>query len=158
MIVMPASARSVGAGFRGKRGLMPMNLRTQLPGHLDDDMVVPDSQDAVRQDLDGDVAVADVPGDSGSLGGFAATQVCDRFRRRDDPHIPAVLQHQAIALTEAHCLGQVQQKRFSFIGDEPDPAPVAAAVVQSDRGTLPFDRPLVCRNDRGCARQHQNRK
>ena len=121
---------------------MTVNLRTQLPGHLDDDVVVPDPQGAIWKNLNRDVAIADVPSDPGGFGEFAATQVRDRFRCCDDPHVPAVFQHQAIAFAKAHGLGKVQEERIPFVGDEPNPAAVAAVIIQGDRGTLPFGRPL----------------
>ena len=116
MAVMFVVARGIGAGLGGERGLMAMNLCTQLPGHLDDDVVVPDPQGAIWKNLDRDVAITDVPSDPGGFGEFVATQIRNRLYCCDDPHVPAVFQYQAIAFAKVHGLGEIQEERVPLVG------------------------------------------
>ena len=76
--------------------------------HRLDDVVAQD-EDARFLDLRREMAVADMPGKLGEMRRVAATHIVELFLGGDDLDLPAVVQHQHVAMVEHDRLGQIDQ-------------------------------------------------
>ena len=93
--------------------------------HRFDHVVVGDAQAGTVYHLNRQVAVAEVPGEAGEMA---------RIRRPDLQHVlrcgvhhepAAVLEREAVALSQRRRLRQIEKDRLAAVGREPNPAPVA---------------------------------
>src|SRR6056297_1437879 len=75
----------IGAAFRMEGRLRRAGVGAEASEHLHDDVVVADA-DGLAQDLRGQVAVAQVPGDAQQLLGRFRTDVDDPLGLRPHPH------------------------------------------------------------------------
>ncbi len=99
----------IGAAFRIERRLDLDDAPAEPPNHLGDDVIEPDAQTA-RGDLGGQMAVAEMPGDSHQMLRIRAADLEQRFGGCDDFDQPSVLQHQGVTAAQRHGLFEVEQK------------------------------------------------
>ena len=64
----------------------------------------------VRLDLDRQVPVAQMPGEAHQVVCVLRPHLGQRFRRRVDEDLAAILQHQCVAVVKLSRLGQIQQE------------------------------------------------
>ncbi len=134
LVVARALAGRIGIGTAlgfERRGEV-CDRRAEPLDHGDQHMVVANAEPAFRQNLQGRVAVADVPGDARRRLGVAAADFRDWFGRRLDRDDAAALERETVAIGELHGVGEVEQERLAGIVDHPDTAPVAVVESQGD--------------------------
>ena len=94
--------------------------------------MVAQDEDAVRLDCRGEMAVADVPGELGEMHRVARADVVEFFLGRDDLDMPAVFEHQPVAMAEHDGLGKVDEHLAAV--DEFDGAAAQMAFVMGQHG------------------------
>ncbi len=145
---------SVGAGFGVEGGFDLVDVAAELFDHFFDDVVSADA-DFVAEELDREMAVAEVPGDPDQLGIVVGVDFEQLFRCGDDAHDRAVLAHQPVAVTKSCDVWQIEHQVVFTDGAKQDAAAMAA--VEVELNLIDFrPAPLAGRNNRD--RAHQNRK
>ena len=133
MVVSVAMPRlGVGALLRGEGCGERGHARAQSLEHRHDHVIVPDAQPA-GQDLDGQMTVAQMPGEPRQGRRAFRRHVADPLvggRHLDDV---AGVQDQSVARAEDAHAGQVEQERRAVVGRERDAA--AMAMVEVERRT-----------------------
>ena len=109
---------AVGAALGVERALHAAHLGTEALGHVGDDVVLADVDDA-RTDLGSEVAVAEVPGDAGERVRVSACDLQQPLRRGLDGYDTAVLQLEASPAERTGALVRSSRKLRP-------PAPVSA--------------------------------
>ena len=130
-MAVPRAIMAVGAALGIERALHAAHLGAEAAGHVGDDVVVADVDDA-RADLGGEVAVAEVPGDAGERPLVAAGDLQQPLGRRLDGDDAAVLQAEAVAGGEHRGLGEVEQEAEAASPGQRDATPGAVVVVEAD--------------------------
>jgi hypothetical protein len=111
--VMVVSA-GVGSGFGIECRLDRIDLPGESLNHRSDHVIRADA-DALAEQLHGQVAVAEMPGDPRSLSGIRRSDLHERFGSRTHPH-DAAIDRKSVAIAEAHRLGKVEQEILSPLG------------------------------------------
>jgi hypothetical protein len=131
VVVMMAGARGVGAGFGVERGLDRIDVAAKAFDHVPDDVIGPNS-DPVAEQLHGEMAVAEMPGDADQFTVVMGVDFQQRLRAGPDFDNAAVFQRQAVAVAKPYGLGKVDQELPPRLGGQDDPAAVAAVEVDQN--------------------------
>ena len=105
-VVMMVAAAGVGAGFGVEGRFEAFDVAAEAFDHGFDDMVGADA-DMVAEQLDGQVAIAEMPGDADEFGVGMGVDIGERFGFGDDAD-DAGGGFEPIAVAEADGLGQVE--------------------------------------------------
>src|SRR5688572_21525914 len=68
-------ALGISAGFGGERRLAALRMRAETFDHMCENVIVGDAQGTAAQDLDGCVAIAEMPGDARGFSRVAADDI-----------------------------------------------------------------------------------
>ncbi len=110
VVMMVVATAGVGAALRIERRLDVGDVRVQTLDHLLDDVVAANA-DAVALELRGQVAVAEMPGDTEQFGRAVRRDLRQRLRRGVDGDDAPVIQRQPVAVAERDCLAPFIAKR-----------------------------------------------
>lgn len=149
IVVVMMVAVGIGAAFGIEGGGYRRHGRIEMDDHVLDHRVAPDAQ-AVAEELGGQVAVAQVPGDTEQAGRRFGGDFDQRFGCGIDDNDAPVLEHQPVAVPKWYGLGQIEQKLQPAAGDHRH-APAMALVVIEDDSVGGIARPLAGGVDVGCA-------
>jgi hypothetical protein len=130
MVVPAAAGFRVSAWFGIERGFDFVHVPTQMFDHLRDHMIRSDSN-TIAEELNGQVTIAEVPGDADELSVIVGVDFEEGFGfspNADD----AFFGRQAVAVAQSGGLRQVEEDFRSVLGGEHDPAAVAAVEVDQD--------------------------
>jgi hypothetical protein len=103
------------------------------------------------------VAIADVPGETGDGRGIGRDDVGDRFSRRRDADIAAVLQSEAVAVPQPRRHVEIEEKGPAVIIEQAEPASMPVVEDEADPADGAILRPAARRDDLDGA-AHQKRK
>jgi len=120
---------AVGAALGVERGAYRGDRCAEAGEHVLDDVVATDEQ-AVAPDIGRQMAVANMPGKAEKVGGVAAADLGERFRRclhRDDA---AVVEDEAVAVAQRRRLGQVEEEGEAVAAGHHHPPAVTMVVVE----------------------------
>ena len=118
----------IRAALRIERRLHRVRMPAQAVYHVRDHVVGADP-DAVAQQLHGQVAVAQVPGDAHQLRRGVGVDFQQRFGLGDHADDAAIVQAQPVAVPQAYSLWQVEQEFVARLGGQYDAAAVAAVEI-----------------------------
>jgi hypothetical protein len=121
--------RLVGAALRFERGFHHRHGGAEAARHFFQHAVAGDA-DAVGQQFRCDMAVAEVPGETGKVMGVASDDLRHRLFRRHHGDDPAVIELEPVAVLQMRRLGQVQQEGHVAFPAHGDAAAVAAIMRQ----------------------------
>jgi hypothetical protein len=140
VVVVLVRAGGIGAGFGIEWGFDVIDMAAEEHNHLLDDMVGTDA-DALAEQLDGEVPVAEVPGDADEVGFVVGVDFEEFFGAGEDADDSPVGQAQTVSVAKADGGWQVEENLLSGGGGECDTPAVAAVVVQQDFVAGVFERP-----------------
>ena len=86
------------------------------------------------------MAIAEVPGETEQGRGLGGGDLGKGLEGGADENDTAILQHQAVAVAERYCLGQVEQELDPALGGHEKPSSMAGVVIEGDgidRGVRP---------------------
>jgi hypothetical protein len=121
--------------------------------------VVGADAERLAEELDGQVPVAEVPGDADERGHVGRAYIEHRLGPRLDAHGAAVVEPQPVAVAQPGRVRQVEQQLAPALRAQHRPAPVPAVEVEHHAvhgRAVPLARPRARRLH--AARPHQNRK
>src|SRR3954452_1104946 len=98
-----ATAGGIGAGFGIEWRVDQVDVAAKPLDHCANDMVGADA-DSITPQLDGKVTVAQMPGDADKFARVVRVNFHQRLRLRANPYDTAVVQQQAVAVTQARRL------------------------------------------------------
>ena len=127
-VLVPAG---IGAGFGVEGGFDDVHVAAELFDHGFDDVVAADA-DPVADQLDREVAVAEVPGDADEFGIGVGVEFGQRFRTGADADGAAGFEHEAVAVAQAGGLGEIEQEVLAGLGLQEDAAAVPAVEIDED--------------------------
>lgn len=125
IMVVTVPVQIVRSTLRVKRCFERREPCAESAQHVLDHVIAPDAQ-AVADDLDVDVTIANVPGEPRQLVRVRRCNLDQRLGAADDPNDPAVVEHDAIAIMQGRSLRQIEQK------------PRAALTAQDDTAAMPL--------------------
>jgi hypothetical protein len=128
VMLVPAGIRP---RLRVERRFDRVRMAAERVHHIGDHVVGADA-DAVAEQLDRQMPVAEVPGDSHQLRRAVGVDFKERFRLRDHADDPAVLQLEAIAVAQANGVREVDQDLAAGLRLHYKPPPVTAIEVDQD--------------------------
>ena len=131
VIVTVAAVLIVGAMLRIERCFERREPRAEPAQHVLDHVVAPDTQ-PVADDLDVDVAIADMPGEPRQLVRIRRRNLDQRLRPADDPHDAAIIKHEAIAVMQGRGLRQIEQKPRAALAAQNDAPAMALMGIERD--------------------------
>ena len=130
MMVVVTAGDGIGAGFGIERRLDRFDVAAQCLDKVRDDVVGADT-DAVVQELNRQVAVAEVPGDADQVIVLVRVDLQQRFGTCADADNAAV-HRQAVAVAQPDRLRQVDQQVLAGLCPEQDATAVATVEVDQD--------------------------
>ena len=136
MMMMPPTTGRISPRFGIEWRLDIVNVAAEALDHCRDHVIDSDA-DAVAEQLDGKVTVAEVPGNADQLAVVVGVDFQQRFGFGFDPDHPG-FGRQAVAVTQPHGLRQVEQNIRTALRLKRDTAAVAA--VEVDQDTIGFAR------------------
>jgi hypothetical protein len=104
-------------------------------------VVVGDAQPPIAQHLEGQVPVAEVPGEAREVGRTVSLDVEHVLRRRMHREPAALRECQPVAVAERRGCGQIEQDRFAAIGREANAPAVTVLEAQRQAAFRPLRRP-----------------
>lgn len=113
MMVIVRRLRRIGAAFRLKRCFDQRDLGAER-GEQSLDRVIAPRADTVRQQLDRDMAVAEMPGQTSQTGHIGQARLDQRLGRRDDFDQTAVVEHQQVVGAQARRAVQMDVDSVAF--------------------------------------------
>ncbi len=122
---------------------MAIHFGSQSFHHVDKDMVVADTQTAVFEHLNRRVPVADMPSNSGGMGGIFAMDIGDGLLGGMDLDEAAILQDESVAVGQQSCFYQVEEERLALVIGQADTAAVPFVEEQGHRADNPVLRPAA---------------
>ena len=150
IVMMVSGAGSVGAGFWIERRLDRFDVAAETFDHVLNHMIGADT-DPVAKELHRQMAIAEMPGDADQFAVVMSMDFQQRFRPGANPDNAALLQGQAIAITQPHRLGKIDQQFLARLRCQHDAAAMAA--VEIDQHLVDRVRPGTGRQDGGRAHQ-----
>ena len=154
MVMMMAAAARVGAGLGIERGIDLVDMTAEALDHLLDHMIGADT-DAVTQQLHGQMAVAEVPGDPHQFPVVVRMDFQQGFRPSADSY-DATFDRQAVAVPQADGLRQVDQQVGILFGVQ-HYAP-AMPMVEVDQHAVDLGGRIPRPGRQNLMRAPQNRK
>jgi hypothetical protein len=121
----------VGAMLRIERRFKRRQPRAEPAQHVFDHMIAPDAQ-PVADDLNVNVPIADVPGEPRQLVRVRRRNLDQRFGPADNPHDPAIVEHDAIAIAQSGGLRQIKQKPRATLAAQDNAAAMALIGIKRD--------------------------
>jgi hypothetical protein len=121
----------IGAGFGVEGGVDDVYVAAELFDHGFDDVVAADA-DLVSDQLDREVAVAEVPGDADEFGIGVGVDFGEGFWTGADADDGAGIELQAVAVAQAGGLGEIEEEILAGFGFQEDAAAVAAIEIDQD--------------------------
>jgi hypothetical protein len=107
----------IGAALRLEGGCGLLDDRPQLPQHVGNDMIRPDQQ-ASAIDLERDMPVADMPGETGEVDRIAGVNREQRLGQGADLDHRIILEKETVAIMQLHRLGKVEQEGHTMIAHQ----------------------------------------
>jgi hypothetical protein len=135
----------IGAAFGIERRFERDHARAEAPGHLLDDRVAPDAQ-RLRHELDGQVSVAEVPGDAHEPERVSGADLRERLggcKHFDDA---AVLEFEPVAAAQHRGFRKIEQEGETADSGH-DEAPTIALIEVEHYAVGRLARPGARRND-----------
>src|SRR5438105_6543925 len=121
----------IGAGF-GIEGLDNLaNDGALIFEHMCDHVIAPD-QDALRIDLDREMAIAEMPGKLREMARIAPRYLYQLFRFGTHFDDAAIFEHEPIAIAKMCGFREIEDESEPPISGHGDPPPVAAVIVEAD--------------------------
>ena len=145
------SSGGVGAALGIERSLDRRDLGAEPLQHVFDH-VVPSDADRVRQDLSGQVPIADMPSEAHEIAGSSASDFHQRLGGRDDLDETPILQQQRVAAPQHDGLREIQKERDALNAGHHGTPPVPIIEVQHHRVGSRLS-PTTCRAD-ACGSDH----
>jgi hypothetical protein len=155
MMVRRASAGGVSSRFGIEWRLDQLYMSADAFHHIGDHMVRPDPY-AVPEQLDGKVAIAQVPGDADEFAVLVRMDLHQRFRLGLNTNHATIIQQKAVTVPQPHRLWQINQDFGACRRCQNDPAAVAA--VEIDQDMVRFAGRIPGAGRQNGRRSHQNRK
>ena len=122
----------VGAVLGIERRFDRRKARAEPAQHVLDHVVAADAQ-AVADDLNVDVAIADVPGEPRQLAAVGRGDLDERLRPAGDAHDRAVVEHKAVAVAQRCGLRQIEQKFCAALTAQHHPPAMTLMRVERNR-------------------------
>ena len=113
----------VGAKFRVERCLEPGDPAAEPRHHLGNDMILANAQ-AVADDLNRQMAVAEMPGDAQQAWPIRGFDIEDWLGRRAPSISPRVTASSLTPAALSSCARQIEKKGSTRIGDQTDAPPM----------------------------------
>ena len=159
VIVMMPVPPTLGVGaLLGREGrLQNRDGGTEPLEHRDDDMILADAQTA-RKDLDRQMTIAEMPGETRERRRRLRNHVADLFVRRSHLDDVARLQDEAITRAKHAGLRQIEQERDPVIGRQRDAPPVPVIEIEGGETDPARAGPGALGNGFDDAAHDQNRK
>jgi hypothetical protein len=107
----------IGAALRLEGSCGLLNDRPQLPQHVCYDMIG-SYQQASATNLERDMPVADMPGETGEVDRIAGVNREQRFGQGADLDYGIILEKETVAIMELHRLGKVEQEGHTMIAHQ----------------------------------------
>ena len=124
--------RRIGAALRREGCFDVAQATTELGEHGFNDVIAADAQGS-GEDFDGQMPVAEMPGDPRELLRVARADFDQGFGGRDDFDEPAIVELQGVAVAQNGRVGQIEQKRDAVRRLEGDAAAMACVEIEHDR-------------------------
>jgi hypothetical protein len=121
----------VGAAFRLERRFDLDHLRAEPDRHVGENMVAP-QPNGVRKNLRRCVTIAEVPGDARKLQRIVRANLVQGFGCRFDGDDAAVFEHEAVAMAEAHRVGEIEEKRDAALPAHRHSSAMPVVIVEDD--------------------------
>jgi hypothetical protein len=137
---------SIGAGFRIEGRLASDDPAAEPRHHLGDDVIFANSQ-ALADNLQRQVAVAEMPGDPQQARPVAGLNLDNRLGRGAHADIAAAVEFEPVAVGEMLGARQIEKKGGPRIGDEANAAAVPVEINQSYLVDRSIIRPLTAGMD-----------
>ena len=153
VVVAVGVAARIRSGFGVEGGFDDVDVAAEVFDHFLDDVVAADA-DLVADELDREVAVAEVPGDADQLGVGMGVDFGQGFGAGADADDFAVIGLQAVAVAQAVGLGEVEQEVLPGGGLQADAAAVAAVEIDEDFAGGGFEGPGAGGEDGLAAERH----
>ncbi len=131
VVVAVLVAAGVGACFGVEGGVDDVDVAAELFDHGFDDVIAADA-DLVSDQLDREVAVAEVPGDADEFGIGVGMDFGEGFGAGADADDGAGIELQAVAVAQAGGLGEIEEEVLAGFGFQEDAAAVAAIEIDQD--------------------------
>jgi len=137
-MTMPLTAMSVGAGsmpvrvraaFRLERLGDVTDASAKTAHHVFDHVIAAD-EEPLGGDRRRQMAVADVPGDAGERGRIRGADLGERLRRRPHRDRSAILEDEAVAVTQEGRLRQIEQELDTAFTAKPDSPAMTKIMVK----------------------------
>jgi len=110
LMMMVSGRRNIGTALGIERRLDLDDARAQSAHHILDHVIATNPQ-MPSGDLDRQVTVAEMPGNTDELKRVVAADFGQRLGGRHDLDKPAVIQHQRVAAAQGDGFGQIEQER-----------------------------------------------
>src|SRR3990167_3843942 len=125
VIMMPMVVRlPIGAAFRVEGRHHVRHLGAEAGQHRLDDVIVADAE-PIAHELGRQMTVAEMPREPEQLRAVDGRDLGEWLRRRIDLGDPAVLEEEAVAVTERRRLGQVEQEFGALLAGHGETAAMA---------------------------------
>lgn len=158
IVVMPVPPTLGVGALLGREGrLQNRDGGTESLEHRDDDMILADAQTA-RKDLDRQMTIAEMPGETRERRRRLRNHVADLFVRRSHLDDVARLQDEAITRAKHAGLRQIEQERDPIIGRQRDAPPVTVIEIEGGETDPALAGPGALGNGFDDAAHDQNRK
>jgi hypothetical protein len=128
VVVVMLVAAGIGAGFGVERGLDVVDMAAEPFDHFLDDMVGAQA-DALAEQLDGQVAVAEVPGDAHEFALVVGVDLEKFLGAGDDADDAAIKQAQPVAMAQADGGREIEQNVFAPVSAQHDASAMAPVEV-----------------------------
>jgi len=132
-VIVTVRVLSVGAVFRIERRFHRPKSSAEPAQHVLDHMIAPNAQ-PIADDLHIDMPVADVPSEPRQFAAVGCGDFNQRLRPADDAHDAAVVEHEAITVTQCRRLRQVEQEGRAALAGQNDAA--AMALMRIERNLI----------------------
>src|SRR6266851_4039395 len=143
-MVMARRGPGIGADFRVERRVEPGDMPAQPLDHRGDDMIRANPQPPLQR-LQGQMPVAEVPGDAQQVGRAVGGDLDDRLGGGAHPDIAAIVEFEPVTLGKTLGARQIEQKRRPGLGNEADAAPMAIEKRQCYAVDRRFVGPMASR-------------
>jgi hypothetical protein len=157
MAMSMSAALRIGALLRRERRVQDGDRGAEPPEHRYDHVIVANAQ-TVRQDLHGQMPIAEMPGQTRKRRRRLRRHVAHLLVRRRDLDDVAGLEDETIARTENARLRQIEQKGDPVIGRQCDAAAMPVIEVEGGKADPTLRRPGAAGNRFDGPAHGQNRK
>jgi hypothetical protein len=129
VMIVTVTLLVVGAMLRIERRFERRKPSAQSAEHILDHVIAPDAQ-PIADDLNVDVAIADVPGEPRKIAGIRRRDLGQRLGAADDPHHGAIVEHKPVAIVQSRGLRQIEQKPRATLAAQDNAAAVPLVGIE----------------------------